>query len=666
MPVVLKRLASDYPNIYENYITWKSDISSGRKQWMSRSTESEEIYHNDVDGTGTLFTRTELERINDVTGIPVSINFIYPVLNQKLAILAQTKPSTKILPIDPRSKTEAIVLDKMKHGVFYNSNASVEIENAIKDMLVTGMGCLMVTDSSFYQEGMFNLLVSHVPYDEVILDINAKKRTLDDMEGFFLEKAITIPKFIELYRDILFQLKDENGAPIAPDIFTAQTWIEGELTEKQDVSVSALSHSDRIIIREYYTKVLDELIVFNGEDGQTQLDFLSNYSPEIHPLLSTRIIEKRPGVYIKKVLIAGDHVLFEEILPITEYPLVAMFYEWGGKPYLSYGMPHFTKDMQAALDKAIQNMILNGILTNNAGWIAPKGAIAEQDRKKWEEFGANPMVIKEYNPVVRGDTNEVLKPEKEDVGQLSNFYPTLIEMFKTGIEFSTGITPVLQGDPRESNIEVFSSLQQYQNAAMMRIILATMRINTALQKLTDVLVQLMIARLKPDSYEFFDDKGQINELKIALDLANSIKRTKFRVVSMPAVAMPTQRLAVSMELMKIAQSSPDPSERSVLTQKAMELTDIREVDDIMQRIDAVKRAQSELASLRDAYDRLMETSKQIENKYINVSLENRVLKQLAAKETAIAESYAKVEAELSIASKIAQGQIKGEKEKDNK
>lgn len=646
--------------IKAKYESWKSDTVWGRKQWLTRAEESEEYYYNDVDQTGTTYTSSQVSKIANKTNIPVSINFLHPVTNQKLALLTQTKPSVKTLSLDGRAKKHAMILDKMKHGVFYTSNASVEVESMIKDMLVTGMGHIMVTPIDYYKKGMFNIRVTHVPFDEVILDINAKSRTLDDMEGFFIERAFTIPKALQIYGGIIAQLRDEVGRPVDIKTFTGETWVEQELTDKQDVTTTSWNADDRVIVREYYEKVYSTMHLIR-QDDTIQYVFAENLAPEDQALIANPV-ESIPDIYIQKTIILGDFAVWQELLPITEYPLRTSFFEWGGKPYRSYGMIHFTKGMQQAFDKILQIMILNGILSNNAGWTAPKGAIPEEDREKWEQFGAHPQVVKEWVPKVI--ENQVMKPERDQVTQLSNFYPMVLEMMKQGIEYSTGVNAILQGNAQEANVEVFSSLQQYQNAAMMRVMMSTGHINQTLKELGQVLTEYMAANLTPDSYTFFDENGKLNELSLAKEVVNDIKTFKFLTVSVPSTAMPTQRLAIATELAKIAQSSPDPAERQILTQKALELSDIREYEEIQQKLDAVHRANAQVTELQAAYDRLLETSKQMENKYINISLENRILKQISAGEKAVGEKFAELETKLKLADEMAKAQIKDSSTKE--
>lgn len=640
--------------IKNKYDSWKSDTLLGRKQWLTRAQNSEEYYYNDVENTGSTYTATQVSRIQDNTNIPVSINFLHPVTNQKLALLSQTKPSIRTLSLDARAKQHAMVLDKMKHGILYTSNANIEIEQMIKDMLVTGMGHIMVTPVDFYKKGLFNLRVVHVPFDEVILDINAKSRTLDDMEGLFIERAFTLAKTFSIYGGLISQLKTEDGRPVDIHALTGQTWVEGDLTDKQDITTLRWNADERVVVREYYSKIYTTMYTV-PEGDTTQYLFAENLPLEGQAILANAI-DKFPDVYIKKVIIMGDFRVWEEILPITEYPLRTAFFEWGGKPYRSYGMIHFTKGMQEAFDKILQIMILNGILSNNAGWTAPKGSITEEDRKKWEQFGNNPRVIKEFVPKVY--ENQVLKPERDQITALSNFYPMVLDMLKSGIEYSTGVNAILQGNPKEAGVEVFSSLQQYQSAAMMRVIMATSHINQVMKELGQVLVEFMTASLTPDTFSFFDDKGELNEVQLAQDIINDMKKVRFMTVVVPAEAHPTQRLAIATELAKIAQSSPNPSERQILTQKALELSDIREYDSIKEQMDAVAQAEQRLSALQNAYDRLLETSKQMENKYVNIALENRILKEVSSGEKAVGEKFAELETKLKLADQMADAKIK--------
>src|SRR5574337_161920 len=261
-------------SIFYKYVTWKGDAVYGRTQWLQRAQKAEEFYYHDVDNTGTTYTSTQLQKIEDNTNIPVSINWLHPITNQKLAILMNARSSFKVISTDARGKLQAQVLDKMKYGIMDTSHTAVEKESMIKDMLVSGMGCIMVVPSTFYQPGMFNLALVSVPWDEVILDINSKRRTLDDMEGFFVEKVFNAPRLLQTYADILSGLTDQDGKPVDLSTFYGQVWVEGDVTDKQNITTTNYNLDPRIIVREYYEKVFTTMyLVPDPKTGLTTFQF---------------------------------------------------------------------------------------------------------------------------------------------------------------------------------------------------------------------------------------------------------------------------------------------------------------------------------------------------------------------------------------------------------
>lgn len=635
---------------YNNYVTWKGGGQFCRQQWLERATQLKEYFHNNVDNTNTVYTKDQLRKLDELLGMPVNVNLLYPMLSQKIALLASVKPSFKIVTTDGKAKDYAFILDKIKHGILYASDTSTETEAVLKDAVVAGMGAWFVSPDTFFDRNPFHISISYIPYENYILDPNARKRNLEDMEGCFIEKAVPYRAFVKLYADILAQLTDENGQPIDPKIFINNSLIEGQIPESQKVVTTAFADQQSVIVREYYEKVFSTMYtVQNPVDGTTSYVFAENLSEEQRLLLDP--IKEYPDTYVRKTILFGEFEVWEEILPITNYPLVVTFFEWGGRPYASYGAGHFMMGMQEVFDKILAIMVLNGILSNNPGWTAPVGSILPEHRKAWEEYGNDPRVIREYVPKEYGNT--VLKPEREQVAQLSNFYPLVLDILKQGMQTSTAITPILQGDASEAGVDVFSSLQQYQSAAMVRIQNNSARLNDSLKLLGQVLIEYLVATIQPDTYQFLDEKGRINEVSVMKDFINNMRLFRYKVAVVPDAASPTKRLATSMELFRVAQSSSDPVERSLYTQKAAELTDIPEIDDLLKKLDVTKRTQSELQSLQEAYNRLMETSKQIENRFINTELENRIMKKLMNYDSKIEREMGAITAKLGLAKELA-------------
>jgi len=650
MPVI-------YKEIPEELIAKRTTWGSNRDNWLNKVTLEEEYYYNDVDNTGTNFTQKQLDVImTEGSGVPVSINHIYPAVNQKLAILTQTKPTFKVVALDGRSKQYANILDKAVKSIMYRSEAVGEEEETIKNMMVLGMGISSISETDYHQFGTFGIQYENIHPSMVILDSNSKKRSLNDMEGYFIEKEITLSEAEVRYGDIIAKLNEkralEGDNPLEIKDFISSTYFgavgQGKIEETDLYS--------KIVVSEYYDKVFSTMYFVEDIETGNILRLFKENLEEDQDFILEGAKDKENNRFIRRTIMLGNYIVAVEIKPIKDFQIKVKFFEWGGRPYRSYGMVHFTKSMQETFDKAIQTMIVNGMLTNNAGYIGPKGSIAPQDVPKWEMQGNRPGIFKEYTLQLDG-SGHVVKPEREQIQQLSNFYPTILQMMEMGIQKSTGINAVVTGDASEANVDVFSSLQQYQNSAMQRIQLAMSHINLANQQLGNVMIDMLINNLDiGQNYIFFDEKDVVNELQILKESASDFKLGRYGVLSIASEAMPTQRMAMSTELMKISQTTADPNERNIYVQKAFELADMRGFDDVQEKVDGVKKLQSQLNQMQEQLDRDAELMKLYENRAINAEYNAKLAAKLACIESSI--DQAEIETKKDIVIEKLQEQIK--------
>lgn len=625
--------------LYQRYESWKAI----RSDWLDKAKKSKEYYYADIEGTGSNYTQEQVDKIKGSTNIPVSINFLYPIINRMLSIVAGPKPDIRVIPKDKRFIKQAIVIDKIKTNVFNDTSSVIETEEWIKESLITGCSIVAAVDDSFYNENDFNLNIKHVPNELIILDPNTNDRTLADMEGYFIEAEYTKAKAYHLYGDILEQIMDENGNPVPFESFLASdatTTIDNNFK----VQTNQFNNEDKLKVRKYYEKVFSKMYYIRDVDGDIQRVFEENLTEEQKPLLTTaeKVI---PGIYIKEYLMFGDYLIQIRVIGITEYNIGALFFEWGGRPYRSYGMVHFNQGSQEAYDKMIQMFILNGILSNNAGWTAPKGSIAPDDKKKWENEGGRPDAVKEFVPkVVDG---HAFKPERDIINQLSSFYPTVLQTIQSSMEYSTGISQGVRGNAQEAG-GPFDTAQQDQNNAMQRILLTSNHINRALEKLGKVVIELIINNLKPTTHiSYLDKNGDINEVELSKEINESIKFAEYGVTVSPTTSLPTQDMNTASSLFNIAQSTPDPESRSLYVNKAVQLSGVKGVEDIAEQLDIVNQLKGRVDGLEEANQRLEELTKQMENKLINSEIALRIEKSVNDKTNKISEKYGEVKNELS-------------------
>jgi hypothetical protein len=240
-----------------------------------------------------------------------------------------------------------------------------------------------------------------------------------------------------------------------------------------------------------------------------------------------------------------------------------------------------------------------------------------------------------------------------------------MEMMKSGMEYSSGINPIVQGNAQEAKVDVFASLQQYQNAAMQRIQLAMSHINLANEQMGNIVIDYLLANLNTEqSYAFFDENNNLNEVEITKELAKTFKLGRYLILSIASEAMPTQKMAMATELMKISQTTPDPMDRNIYIQKAFELSDIRAFDDVQETIDVKNKLQSQLQQMQEEIERMQELNKQYENKALNAEYQVKLYQKLAGAESNITTAEAESKKQIEI-DKLKE-QLKEKKNADSK
>lgn len=617
-----------YEDIPEELSQMRTAWLAKREEWLKRAEKAEGYYYNDIENTGTTYTVAQVEQVKKTTDIYPSINFLYPTTNQKQSILVQNRPSHKVISLNgsEESKKYAYLIDMFKNHILYISESVEQQTESVKDMLIMGQGIVGFFEKKNRELGDLGIEYKYIHPSTVILDANSREKTGTDMRGYFLEKEITRNDAIDLYGDIIQKINIKYNKELTIDHFAGGLFGQSSGRGKLPAVDLGTKYSS-FYVSEYYYLMNTYMYNIQDPNGNIVKMFAENFDFEEETAVLSNAINAEYNRYLCKITILGDKIIKRDVLPIkNKFNIKVKYFEWGGSPYRSYGMIHYTMGMQDAYDKIIQMMLVNGMLTNNAGYIAPKGSIPEADKSKWELLGNKPGVIKEYS-IVADISGNAIPPVREQIQGLSNFYPMVAEMLRSGIEYSTGIYPFIQGNPSESKIDVFSTLQQYTTAAMQRIQLALSHIQHCAEVEGNILIDLIIAKINPEeTYILFDPENQqFNAMTIMQDMAKDFKIGRYKVLAIPSETTQTQRLSMATELMKVAQTTPDPIERSVYIKKAFSLSDMRGFDELQEEVNTAKQLQSQVQQLQSQLERSAELMKQWENKVINAELQLKIM-----------------------------------------
>ena len=95
---------------------------------------------------------------------------------------------------------------------------------------------------------------------------------------------------------------------------------------------------------------------------------------------------------IKVCASAGDMYLYEQILPLSEYPIIPVIYNHTGTPYpVGAVLPMIGK--QREINKAHQIMLHNANLASNLRWLYTEGSV---DEEEWEKYSSSPGALLKY------------------------------------------------------------------------------------------------------------------------------------------------------------------------------------------------------------------------------------------------------------------------------
>ena len=643
--------------LYDNW-------STVAKAFHEKTRKYEDYYLSDTDNTDTPFTIDQLKRIHETTGVDSSINRIYSTTSQAIALLARKKLSNRMVAVDEKYHNHAVAIDKIKEGIMIDSYSTVAEEESIKDMLISGMGHKHVVRPETEFETIFPCMIEHVHSSQVILDINCTDRTLRKMQGYFIDKEIPLAQAQKAYQYLLDQINqlklNNSDNPVDWTMFGKGFTGFASYNRR---SPENLVYDQTVWVREYYDKIYSKCYLVEDKDIGIRKLFAENLFPEQQTLLQTalRIDE---GIYIRKTTVLGDYIVDVTMQPITEWSLITKFFEWGGKPYKSKGFVHFAKPLQQAYDSVVQMLLLNGWVTSNTGYMAPKNSIPPSDVKDWEEGLLNPTKVKFYNPVIIGE--QLLKPEKMQGGNIGNFYPEMMEVFTKGLYEVTGMDPqIMAGMQTNNTIETFSTLSKLETAAMQRIMMQYDHIALAQQQEGIVLIEYISSECKPEViYNFLDSHGTINEVQFTMEAVKEAKLARYRIVAVPFQVAQTQRLMISQLLFQVAQSTPDPSERKLFIEYALKLQDMPEMDGLLEKMDVINETKQQLEGLQEELKRQKQINKQTEDIALRAEHREKLLQKLIVSLEHIAKAETKELMAIEIRS--LETELKEEKGKNTK
>ena len=522
----------------------------------------------------------------------------------------------------------------------------------------------MDDNSSLYNEKESELLEFYELYEKVKLEyVNVFYQELPDEEKM---KSI-----VAQTKEVLSKMSIELDVAFKERKLQMDEMLEkGEvLPERYELELTKLQDANNEQLEQVEIETMHRL---TAEESKTSNKIVS--AKEFKVLKETktfadRILNAIPFFEdrVKLTCVAGDKFLYEQFLPITEYPLIPFHYKWTGTPFpMSAVSPLIGK--QRELNKAHQLMVHNASLGSSLRWMYEEGSI---DTDYWEKYSSAPGALLPKRSGFEA-------PQPVMPFQLNNAFFSLVQAGKGDMEYLAGIYSAMQGDTSVSGDMPYRGMLAMDEYGTRRIkYWLKNSLEPALQQVGEVVKQYSQAVYtahKVFSISQPDDTIKTVEINVPMynDFGHVIgkwrdyKTSRFDVRVMAGSTLPLNRWAYLEELKQLMQLGV-VDDIAVLGE-----TDIRNKDKIAQRKSMYSQLTGQIEEMKKQMQDKEGTIETLERQLVQAGIKNKIMQGQVevSKQTHDSRSSIKKEEMESVAmqklmQQILKNDVKTKKEKAN-
>ena len=327
---------------------------------------------------------------------------------------------------------------------------------------------------------------------------------------------------------------------------------------------------------------------------------------------------------IKVCASAGDMYLYEQLLPIEEYPIVPIVYSHTGTPFpMGAVLPMIGK--QREINKAHQIMLHNANLASNLRWLYTEGAI---DEEEWEKYSSSPGAMLKYRQGF--ETPTAVQPLP-----INNAFYTVTRQGKEDIEYISGISSSMQGVGQDSH-ETYRGMLAMDEYGTRRI---RQWVNNCVEPALEHLGKIFkeIAQFTYTSQKIFRivqpeagaGEGEVNEVSINIPIYNDFgeviqrfndyQTAKFDVRIVAGATQPVNRWALQDEYFKWFQAG-------LIDDIAMlEQTDIRNKKALVQRKSLYSQLQQQVAQMENTIKNQEGEIQTLERQVVQSGIQDKIV-----------------------------------------
>jgi len=383
-----------------DYLLFESSSSEYRYQMA----EDHEFY------LGSQLTKTQKNYLLSVGQPPEANNKIRPAVEQVLANIAASAPEWDVHAVGKTDNDAAFVFDQLLDKIWYESDADVHFRQTCKDFIVKGIAYMYVYPNYKGDGGLGTINVKRMPPESIFVDPNTSLPDFSDASAIIYSDLHTKEHLKVLFPQYAKEIDEAEE--------NHQTNERGSGKYSRDNietrGTNNLDHQSRIRKYCYFKKVnIPHALILDTATGKSKIYNKEEYkklieSKEYKEFLKEGFITEQLTYQtrIREVFVVGDKLLYDEILPISEYPITVACNEHAGNPFPSGDVRH-AKTPQRMLNRTEALLISHTNATTNFKLLYEDGAIDASEIQKWHIpnaiIRANPGAlasgkIKEFSP----------------------------------------------------------------------------------------------------------------------------------------------------------------------------------------------------------------------------------------------------------------------------
>lgn len=425
---------------------------------------------------------TKQQEVNAMEkGIPLlSLNRVRPIIDHQTSILTAKPPQFRARPVSPADTGLSKVFDDMMIWRWTECDGNLHIHEAIRHMLIYGVGWEKVYVDTTANFGKPHVMVEHIHPHDVFPDPSSRRPDLRDARYVFQRAHLS-------GKDISMRWPDANIEGLETSLET--DFVDSGLVSKDGALTRAelddrgltMRMSRQYEVIEGYERVMMPFVSFWDEGGVCRgavpAEEYKGWEDKVSEL--GLAVRKYPMPRIKMLVTCGETVLDEGVLPISDYPLVPYFNSHDGV-ITGASEVMFLVDPQKA-QNAVTNLIIQNLATStNAPWIFEEGSL---DERKLKENGSVQGGSVSYRPGAPAPT----RVPPPSVPQALFMFPQTLQAH---MEYVTGSFGTSQGQTEDSP-ETYRATLQIEEWGNRRMGKKSRTISSSLRRLGNIVMELM-------------------------------------------------------------------------------------------------------------------------------------------------------------------------------